>query len=255
MNQLFGVILRIGAVALLATPSAYGVQFQFGSLIRAGFTSNSAPNWEMAVGTTPGATTDTSSLNTYWNNNEDRHFEIEYLKTTNTVNVRVYDSALPTSTFTEVSYNPTNGNLAAANALWTLPAASFFVTATTGPLQTTSIQVSNLALSGVSGSLNVLQPIQQTTLAASRTILGPASSAGQAQDITFLADSTGSWRLTGEIRLSGVQGGGRAAANELAFNFTASANDAVPEPGTFLMGLVGLVMLGVGKYTSRKGAV
>ncbi len=119
MNQLFGVILRIGAVALLATP-AYAVQFQFGTLIRARFTSNSAPDWEMAVGATAGATADTSSLTPIWNNNQDRHFEIEYLKTTNTVNVRVCDSALPTGAFTEVSYNPTNGNLAAANAAWTL---------------------------------------------------------------------------------------------------------------------------------------
>ena len=249
----FGTFLRLAAIALFLAPSAHAVQFAFGSLVRAGFNSNSAPNWEVAVGATPGATADSSSLNTYWNNNQDRYFEIEYLKTTNTVNVRVYDNSLNTSPFTEVSYNPTNGNLAAATATWTLPASSFFVTATTGPTQATSIQVSNLTLSGVSGAINVIQPILQTTLAANMPVGGPGSSAAQTQDVVFLADATGSWRLTGQIQFSGIQGGGRATGSELAFNFSASANDVVPEPGTFAMGLIGLALVGISAYRTRKG--
>ncbi len=245
---------RIIGIAVCLAPSAQAVQFQFGALVQAGFTSSSAGNWEMAVGSTPGATTDTASLSTYWNNNEDRHFEVEYLKATNTVNVRVYDSALTSSPFTQVSYNPTNGALAAATATWTLPASSFFVTASTGPTQNTSIQLSNITLSGISGAVSVLQPIQQTTLAASRIVGGPVATVSQTQDIVFVADSTGSWRLSGDIRLSGIQGGGRATGNELALNFSASANDAVPEPGTFAMSVIGLMLFGVAGYRARKGA-
>ncbi|MEO5923964.1 MAG: PEP-CTERM sorting domain-containing protein [Bryobacteraceae bacterium] len=247
---------RVLSAALLLGTTTQAAQFQFGALIQAGFTSNSAPNWEVAVGATPGATAATSSLSSYWNNSENRHVVIEYLKPTNTVNVRVYEDATTASAFTQISYNPAGGAAVAATATWTLPASAFFVTATTGPTQATSIQISNLALSPVSGALNVIQPIQQTTLAASRAVGGPLASVAQTQDIVFTADTNGSWRLTGDIRLSGIQGGGRATGAELALNFSASANDAVPEPGTLGLTLIGgLAMFGLHrKRTSAKEA-
>src|SRR3954470_9136266 len=161
-------VARMAGLVLALSSAAQAAQFQFGALIQAGFTSSSAGNWEMAVGATPGATSATSSLGTYWNDNQDRLVQIEYLKATNTVNVRVYDNALATSGFDQISYNPVGGAAVGANAIWTLPVSSFFVTATTGPTQATSIQIASLALTGVSGAINVIQPIQQTTLLASR---------------------------------------------------------------------------------------
>jgi hypothetical protein len=227
MNRSYslGHVAHIAALALFVSTGADAAQFQFGKLIRAGFTSGSAGNWEMSLGATPGATAATSSLNTYWNNNQDRLVQVEYLKASNTVNVRVYVDGTSTSAFTQVSYNPAGGAAVAANAVWTLPASSFFVTAATGPTQNTSIQVSNLAIAGVSGAINVIQPMQQTTLQASYTVGGSATTSQESQNIVFQADSTGSWLLSGTIRLNGIQGGGRATGNQLILSLAASASD------------------------------
>jgi len=243
---------RTTLLAVFLVNSAQAAVFQLGSLVQAGFTSSSAGNWEVAVGDTAGATADTDSLNTYWNNNEDRLLQMEYLKATNTVNVRVYDGATATGAFTQVSYNPTGGAAVAATAMWTLPSSAFFVTATTGPTQATSISLSNISISGISGAVNIIQPIQQTTISATRAIGGPLSTVSQTQDVVFYADTTGSWRLQGTLALSGIQGGGRATGAQLALSLSAAANDAVPEPSTFgLFAIGGSLMIGFAKRRSR----
>ncbi|MEO5923963.1 MAG: PEP-CTERM sorting domain-containing protein [Bryobacteraceae bacterium] len=230
----------MATLLIVASAAAKAAQFQFGVLVQAGIAG--AGDWEIGVGTTSAAPVNTASLANQWVNGADRAVQMEYLKGTNTVNVRVYNGATTTGAFTQASYNPTGGGLVGANAIWTLPTASFFATATSGTLFGTSITVSNLTLSGVSGAINIIQPIQQTTLDASRGFLGATDTVSQSQNIVFTADSSGSWRLTGTINMTGLPptllG---ATGNQLALSVGASAVDAVPEPGTF-----GFMLLGAG---------
>jgi hypothetical protein len=245
--------IRMMSVGLMLAASAHAAQFQFGALIQAGVAG--AGDWEIGVGDSSGGTTVTSSLGSHWVNGVDRAIQMEYSKTTNTISVRVYNGATATGGFTEASFQPTGGAAMVADAIWTLPAASFFATAegfgAGGPVFASSITISNLTLSGVSGAINVIEPIQQTTLVASRAFLGGTSTVSQSQDIVFQADSTGSWRLQGTIQMTGLSGAG-ASGNDLSLQFNALASD-VPEPGTLgLMGLGCLALFGLSRRKSRR---
>jgi len=252
-NQLSS-LFRLASVAAILAGSAHAAQFQFGALIQAG--TSGTGDWEVAVGNSTASLVDTESLATHWANGVDRLVQLEYLKTTNTVNLRVYNGNTTAGAFTQASFQPAGGTLVAANAIWTLPANAFFVTAQSGPVIGTSMSVSNLALSGVSGAINVIQPIQQTTLVASRGFLGGTSTVSQSQAISFQADPSGNWRLQATVQINGLQPflGLGAQGAELTWGVSASAVDAVPEPSTFgLMGFGGAVMIGIARRRNSKG--
>ncbi|MSV34535.1 MAG: PEP-CTERM sorting domain-containing protein [Bryobacterales bacterium] len=233
------------ALFALAIPG-YGAQFQLGVQIRAGFSGAGAGAWEVGAGDTSGTPSATVDATPYWANNTDRRVEIEYQRATNTLVVRLYQDATNTSAFNQANFNPTGGSQVAAGATWTLPAASFFVTAASGPNPPTSITLSNLALTSLSGALNILQPIQQTTLSASRAANGATSTVTETQDIVFQGDATGSWRLTGILNLTGIAGAAGASGNELSFGFAGTAvGAAVPEASTLLLIGMGMVALGL----------
>jgi hypothetical protein len=236
--------IRLAAAAVVLSSAAQAAQFQFGALIQAGIAGTG--DWEIGVGSTAATPTSTASLTNQWVAGVDRMVQLEYLKPTNTVNVRVYDGATATGAFTQASYSPVGGNLVGANAIWTLPASSFFATATTGPLLGTSITVSNITLSGISGAVNVIQPIQQTTLTASRGIFGGTTTDFQPANVVFQGDSNGSWRLAATVNLNGTFGNIWAQGNQLALSLNAGAVDPVPEPSTFGMILLGGVLIAGG---------
>ena len=238
----------IGLGALLSA-GAQGAEFQFGALLQWGVAGNG--DYEIAVGNNPAAPDATASLANHWVSNVERLIQVEYLKGTNTATVRVYDGATATGGSTQVSFQPTGGGTVAADAIWTLPASAFFVTAqgvgSGGPIFGSSASLSNITLSGVSGAINVIQPIQQTTLTAARGFLGGTSTVAQTGDIVFQADATGSWRLQGTLRLTlsttiGVD------SNDLQLGISGAAVEAVPEPGTVGLVSIGfLVMAGVAR--------
>jgi PEP-CTERM motif-containing protein len=242
--------LLVAVMLFAISMPGYAAQFQLGVLIRAGSLAAGAGNWEIGAGDTSGAPSGTADATPYWANNTDRRVEIEYQKATNTLEVRLYQDATNTSAFSVVDFNPTGGSLVGAGATWTLPASSFFVNAAGGPTPPTSITLSNLSLSGLSGALNVLSPIQQTTLAASRAANGATSTVTEAGDIVFQGDATGSWRLTGILNLTGIAGGAGASGNELSFGFAGTA--VVPEASTLM--LIGMGMVALGLFHRRKNS-
>lgn len=241
VSFLVPILIMLG---ILAIPS-YGGTFQLGVLVRVGLSSPGVNNWELGAGATSGAPSVTGDVVPYWQNNQDRRVEIEYQRGTNTLQVRLYQDATNSGTPNSINFNPAGGSLVAAGATWTIPAASFFVTATSGPITPSSISLSNIALTGLSGALNILQPVQQTTLSASRLSGGATATVAESQDIVFQGDATGSWRLTGILRLTGIAGVAGVSGNNLAFGFAGSATGAdVPEAST--LSLIGLGMVVVG---------
>jgi hypothetical protein len=260
MKKYFGISrlsswLRIAGLAALMTTASQAAQFQFGALVQAGVAGGG--DWEVGVGNSVASLADTNSLGTHWATGSNRLVEVEYLRSTNTASVRVYNGNTASGAFTESSFQPTGGAGVAANATWTLPAAAFFATAqgtfSGGPIFGSSISITNLVLTGVSGAVNIIQPIQQTTLTAARPVLGGTITVAQTQDIVFTADSTGSWRLQGTIQMGGLGPFFGANGDDLALSISASATDAVPEPGTVgLMLIGGLLMAGVSRR--RKSA-
>jgi PEP-CTERM motif-containing protein len=236
-----GSMSLIFGVTLLTVP-AYGAQYQLGVLIRAGFSATGAGAWELGAGDSSGSPATTSDATPFWSNDEDRHVEIEYQKPTNNLQVRLYQDATNTSGFSQVNFSPTGGAAVAASATWVIPTSSFFVTAASGPTPPSSISLSNITLGGISGALNILQPLQQTTLTASRGANGATSTVAQSSDIVFQGDATGSWLLTGNLNLKGFAGPAGVSGNDLAFSFGGTAvGAAVPEPTS--VALVGLGML------------
>jgi hypothetical protein len=243
LPRALGRFLTIAALAALATGAAQAAQFNLSVLIQAGDAGIS--DWEAGQGdNTP---TSTTSISPYWANGVDRLVEMEYQKPTNTMTVRVYNDNTNLSAFDSASFNPTGGGAVSATAEWTLPAAAFFVNALGSAGRGTAMTVSNITLGGVFGAITILQPLQQTTLTASRAAGMPTSSVTQSDDVVFLADNTGSWRLSASVRLSGISGVGAATNNQLAWGLSAVASE-VPEPATF-----GLIALGfMGMFLVRK---
>lgn len=240
-GRLVPILIMLG---IFAIPSFAGT-FQLGVLVRVGFSGTGANNWELGAGDTSGSPSVTGDVVPYWQNNQGRRVEIEYQQPTNTLQVRLYADASGSGTPNSVNFNPAGGSLVAAGATWTIPAASFFVTAASGPNPPSSISLSNVTLTGLSGVLNILQPVQQTTLTASRNAGGATATVTESQDIVFQGDATGSWRLTGVLTLTGIAGNAGVSGNNLAFGFAGSATGAdVPEAST--LSLIGLGMVVVG---------
>jgi hypothetical protein len=242
-HQLISALLLLTALAI----PGFGANFNFGVLVQAGFTGGlPSTSGSASLGAGDTASANGASNSTTWSTGQSRALQVEYLKATNTLSVRLYQGATATGAFTETDYHPTGGGSQAANAIWTLPASAFFVTAQGGPPQLSSVSISNLALAGVSGAINVLQPLQQTTLTASNIFGSPTSTVTEGQDVVFQGDSNGNWMLTGSLTFSGIAVGA-TPPNDLAFGFSGIAGSAVPETSSLPLvgtGLAALIFFG-----------
>lgn len=234
--------LRALLTAVLAAAALPAAQFQFGTMVRAGISGGG--DWELAAGQSSGAlppNANTAYVTPHYTNGRNNDFEISYTKATNTATLTVVTrSTGPGSAITKVNWNPVGGSLVSAGALWTIPAASLYLKAATVPAAT-SIQISNLQLSG---AINILQPIQQTTMTASQNSTPGGVLVTQSKDIVFRTNGSGDWKLTGNFTMTGLAQNASstgAKRSELQFGFTAFAE--APEPATVLATGCGLGLL------------
>jgi len=242
---------RIVAMTAMIAGQATAAQFQFSTLIRYGGTAGGPANWELAAGNSAGSLAATANLTPSFATRPSRTFQISYTQATNTATLRVYDSLGTGGTSDAVSFNPAGGAAVAANAIWTLPASSFFVQAAAAPI---SSQVSIQNLSLVTGT--VLAPLQTTTLTASQAAGVGAGVVNLPGGLVFVGNASGNWQLQGTVTMTSI--GGNPSSTGLQFGLTASASD-VPEPMTSAMiglGLVALALRGqsLRKYLPKPGA-
>ncbi len=229
--------------------AAQGAQFQFGALVQAGVAGTG--DWEIGIGTTATAPSSTASLGTHWADGVSRMVEMEYLKPTNTVNVRVYSRSTGDGALRRPLPILQVEAAVGANAIWTLPASSFFVQAWCDQ-SAISITVSNITLTGISGALNVIQPIQQTTLAASHGLFGGTDITAQSGDVVFSPPAVAVGGMAASVTMTGFIV--LPSGNQTALGINASAVDAVPEPSTFALLLVGGVRSRGGRLRKSKTA-
>lgn len=230
------------AGAMMATASLQAAQFEFSTLIRWGASSggpSSATNWEMGIGNTAGAWAQTGNVAPHFSvpGGSTKAFRISYDKPTNTATLQVFDNSTTLGTSDAVSFNPAGGAAVAANAIWTLPASSFFVQANRDTGNST-ISVSNLTVTV--GTLNVLSPFQTGAMSASQNNSGPITTF-HSGNVVLVGNSAGNWTVQGLITMAGS-----GSLNGQVFGLSAQASD-VPEPmPTALIGL-GLALLAMKK--------
>jgi hypothetical protein len=182
----------------------------------------------------------------YWSSGASRQFQVIYTRASNTMEVRIYNNG-STTAYGYYDFTPTGGP-SPVNAVWTLPATSFFASAQTGT-GSASISVSGLSLSGVNGAITVLSPL--TSLATVTNNGGAATVTSQlSQNAVFLADPTGSWMLSGFVTMNFT--GTTNSPDRLQFGLTATAN--TPEPSVFLTIGLGLVSLGLVRRRAKSRA-
>jgi hypothetical protein len=174
-----------------------------------------------------------------WVDGVDHAFQLSYDATTNTASLSANWLGIITSS---VSWNPVGGSASSASRSWTLSPGALVLTAVNNPLGNTSVQLSNLQISGP--GLAVINP---PNLTAAQTGGGTVTTTNAAA-ITFITpDGGGSWSLTGQIRFSGINTIGAIGDTlRAAFDFTASDYvAAVPEPESLLLSALGFAALGV----------
>jgi hypothetical protein len=219
--------------------------FPFYTVLRAGRAGNG--EWEIGVG-------NASTLNTanfsyggnggqFWNPAGSQTFRIGYDAATNSAYASVFNQ---NDVATTVSLANT-GQALTSNTVWTLPAGAFSVTATPTNVfgfGTSSITVSGLTLSPggslLGGSLPTSLSATQSGATVTQTLSSP-----------ILLDATGnggSWYIQGKIQMTGLlTQGGLARDSQLQFLMGASSAAATPEPITFALIGVGLLLLGMRK--------
>lgn len=232
------MLFRTLAGALLAAVAA-GADFGFSVILRAGLSGTG--EWELGIGSDLSAPAATANVVPYWNNTGARDFQIGYTASSNTAFVRVGNDI--------ASYHPANGGALATGGTWTLPAASFYVSAASR-LAATSVSVSGMQLTT---GMAVLQGLSATTLTASQPGFFLTSGfQSMATPVVMSAGGTSDWVLTGQITFNGLSPVtfGGANRSQLQFHLSADASD-VPEPGTFVMLGAGLILIGC--YRAGKG--
>jgi hypothetical protein len=230
MRTKFSRFARVLALLFSLAQVSRAAQFSVGAILQAGGPGSSG--YEIGAGTNAASPVNTNDDAPYWQDGLSQQFDIAYVWATNTLTVRLFANG-STTLFNSVSYTPA-ASAPAVNSTWIIPAASFFVQALIGPNSSTAITISGLALSGVNGALNILSPIQQTSLQATHNVGNPSTVVAESQDVVFQADPTRSWQLSGFMTLNGLSG---PMGNQLAFAVSASVT---PEPAGGLLSLTGL---------------
>ena len=256
-KQIILLRLSVGFIVLAAfllAPRGQAASFQVVTILQAG--ASGGGNWEVSSAGSPDPPLSNpiqQPINTYWQNGANWEFEIDYNQPGH-LQVSVYQPQ-QNSMQTIIDYD-THQN-AVGNTVWTLPASAFFVTALSGPTVSTQITVSGLTLSayGQSTSLNILSPIQQTTLTASSGGAAGSQTITEGNNVVFQTDSNGQWALTGYITMTGIGVTGGATGNQLEFGVDTSTftyTSTTPEPATGMLMLAGLGLLPFWKYAARK---
>lgn len=218
-----------------ATSGLGAADFSFSTIIRAGGVLF-WPDWELGIGPAgnPFAYQGNLGLFNYYPNGAARPFQIRYTQATNTA-VLTYNGG------PSVTYSPGGPGLA-PGAVWTIPARSLFVSASSRPV-TTSVTISGLTLGG---GVTVLRPFSTTTLTA--TQFNSNTTAGLGSPVVFRTGPTGDWTLNGTIAFTGLRiytfpffNG--AGGSELSMGAGISGTD-VPEPASWLLSLAGIATVG-----------
>ena len=245
-SRFLGPCALYGAMALLAVP-ANAAQFQFNTLVQLGEPGHNAPNgWEVGWGANTGAPTQLGSLPTYWSSGASRQFQVIYSRPANNMEVRIYDNGY--ANFANAFYTPPGGP-SPVNAVWRLPASSFFVTALAGGNVASSINVSSLSLATpTGGALTILSPLSTTSLSSNTGPALPTTTVALSNDVVFLGDATGSWRLSGFVTMNFT---GLTGSNYNRLQFGVAALSDVPEPSTWAMMALGLALIGFGARRGR----
>lgn len=237
--------LRIAVMA--ATAASLGAaDFSFSAIIRAGGILF-WPGWELGIGPAgnPSAIQGNLGLFNYYPNGAARPFEIRYTQATNTA-VLTYNNT------TSVTYSPGGPGLA-PGSVWTIPAGSLFVSASSRPVAT-SVTISGLTLGG---GVTVLQPFSSTTLTASQ--LNSNATNGLGSPVVFRTGPTGDWTLNGTIAFTGLQiytfpSFNGAIGSDLNMGAGISGTD-IPEPASWLLSLAGIAIVGGTRlFRSRRRA-
>jgi hypothetical protein len=245
--------LRRITVCLLFTlvlgGSASAADFGFSIIIQAGQSNGNGTNsWELGIGPRGGSPSVTVDINPYYGNSTPQNFQIGYTQTTNTAYVRLQQS---NGVYAQASYNPVGGAPLAPGGTWTLPASSFFVSATSlNNNRPDGITVSGLGLTP--SGLNILQGLSTTSLAASWPANAPNNTTtvtAMASPVRFQAQgNSGDWLLGGTISFVGLSNG--ATRQDLTFGFQADAAD-VPEPSTAISLGLGLALVALARLRRK----
>ena len=241
----FRCLAAIITLSLSAVPAIAG-SFSFYSTLRAG--SPGTGDWEVGAGRDSTASDSTgsfrwSSTDPGWRSgNLSQNFEIGFRSSTQTAYVTVWNQAgVPTTVLLA-----NTGAALSANAIWTFPAANFFVSAS-NTSQPSSINVENLTLSpgvqvlggALPTSLGAAQPPSTTTPMTAPLVIKAASSGGN-------------WFISGTIRFAGiVSTGGSAKGSDLRFLLNASGTDN-PEPVTVVITAIGLVLVQICRRSQQR---
>lgn len=236
-------------LALLSV-SLGAANFSFYATMRAG--RNAGGDWEQGLGSGSSASTVTSSFswsnaNPHWRaGDQPQSFRIGYDAAQNQAYLSVWDSANVANT---IRFNNSNPALD-ASAHWTLPASSFFVSASNRVVPT-SITLENLSLSP---GVLVLSGSLPSTFGVGQSGNGGAQLATLPSTIVFQpASSGGDWYLSGTVRFSGLAAtgpGARGSMLQLMMNASGTNN---PEPAAFV--LLGLGLAAIFLRGARAGCV
>ncbi|GAB4419638.1 MAG: hypothetical protein OHK0021_24190 [Bryobacter sp.] len=238
--------LRFCFLLGLMAVGAWAESFSFSSILRAGRFAGA--DWEIGIG--PGGTNSASTSsfnylgapgNNHWGNANTWHdFQIGWNANTQSAFVRVFNA---NNVATTVSVNKP-GPALLTNAIWTIPASSFFLGAAARP-GPTSVAVQNVSLSS---GVQVLSGTLPNGAGVSQNGSGSFLPNG-APIVINPASAGGSWTISGEIRFTGLTSQGGVAQNsQLQFLFGATGSD-VPEAGT--LSTIGLGLVGLAIYRRR----
>lgn len=216
---------------MFGAQAASGADFNFNVLIRAGLAGNG--DWEVGMGlNSAGVPTVSGQLAPYYLNGQPQRFEIGYTQSSGQAYTRIYSDAAGSALLLNVIYTVPNAAPLAPGGGWTLPAASFYTRASANASATTSVSVTNMALST---GLSVLNPPSITSLNT-----GAGQSSNQASPVLFQTQN-GDWVLSGALTMTGLQAyvANGATRSQLQFGLTAQASDT-PEPAAILLMASGL---------------
>ncbi|MBM3786624.1 MAG: PEP-CTERM sorting domain-containing protein [Acidobacteria bacterium] len=231
-------------VFVVAATVAQAADFSFYATMRAGRNGNG--DWEQGLGGGVAASDVTTNFrwsngNPHWRGGDlPQTFRIGYNAAANLAYLSIWDAVNAASTIT--FNNP--GAALGPNSIWTLPAASFFVSAANRPAAT-SVNVEGL---GFSPGVQVLSGSLPVSLGANRSAGSPAQQANLPAALVFQPGSSGGdWYISGTIRFSGLSPSGNGArGSQLQFMMNASGTDN-PEPAAVV-----LIGLGLGAILFKR---